>query len=110
MRFTVPCVCGCGTCEQCRAGDAQVCPNQTQPGFTHDGSFAEFVAVRPADVNVVPLPPTNDSVTAAGLGCRFATAYRAVVLQGRVARGDWVAVHGCGGCGLASGWSAAGKG
>jgi alcohol dehydrogenase len=101
-RVTVPFVCGCGSCEQCLAGDAQVCPNQTQPGFTHDGSFAEFVAVRHADVNVVPLPPTIDSVTAAGLGCRFATAYRAVVLQGRVTRGDWVAVHGCGGVGLAA--------
>jgi len=101
-RVTVPFVCGCGTCEQCRAGDAQVCPNQTQPGFTHDGSFAEYVAVRHADFNLVPLPPSIDSITAAGLGCRFATAYRAVVLQGRVAPGDWVAVHGCGGVGLAA--------
>ncbi len=101
-RVTVPFVCGCGTCEQCRAGDAQVCPNQTQPGFTHAGSFAEFVAVRHADFNVVTLPDEIDSVTAAGLGCRFATAYRAVVLQGRVAPGDWVAVHGCGGVGLAA--------
>lgn len=109
-RVTVPFVCGCGTCEQCRAGDAQVCPNQTQPGFTHDGSFAEYVAVRHADVNVVPLPPTIDSVTAAGLGCRFATAYRAVVLQGRVAPGDWVAVHGCGGVGLAAVMIAAARG
>ncbi len=101
-RVTVPFVCGCGTCEQCRAGDAQVCPNQTQPGFTHDGSFADFVTVRHADFNVVPLADEIDFVTAAGLGCRFATAYRAVVMQGRVARGDWVAVHGCGGVGLAA--------
>ena len=43
-RVTVPFVCGCGTCEYCRAGDAQVCPNQTQPGFSGPGSFAEFVA------------------------------------------------------------------
>ncbi len=101
-RVTVPFVCGCGTCEHCLAGDAQVCPEQTQPGFTHAGSFAQFVAVRHADVNVVALPPSIDSVTAAGLGCRFATAYRAVVLQGRVAPGAWVAVHGCGGVGLAA--------
>jgi D-arabinose 1-dehydrogenase-like Zn-dependent alcohol dehydrogenase len=101
-RVTVPFVCGCGVCEQCRAGDAQVCPDQTQPGFTHDGSFAEYVAVRHADVNVVPLPAELDAVTAAGLGCRFATAYRAVVAQGRVAPGEWVAVHGCGGVGLAA--------
>jgi alcohol dehydrogenase len=101
-RVTVPFVCGCGTCEQCRAGDEQVCPNQTQPGFTHNGSFAEYVAVRHADVNVVALPDELDTVTAAGLGCRFATAYRAVVEQGRVEPGQWVAVHGCGGVGLAA--------
>jgi alcohol dehydrogenase len=79
-----------------------VCPNQTQPGFTHAGSFAEFVAVRHADFNVVSLPDEIDLVTAAALGCRFATAYRAVVMQGRVASGEWVAVHGCGGVGLAA--------
>ena len=41
-------------------------------------------------------------VTAAGLGCRFATAYRAVTVHGRVRAGDWVAVHGCGGVGLSA--------
>ncbi|HEX3336851.1 MAG TPA: zinc-dependent alcohol dehydrogenase family protein [Jatrophihabitans sp.] len=102
QRVTVPFVCGCGSCEQCRAGDEQVCPNQTQPGFTHAGSFAEFVAVHHADVNLVPLPDAIDSVTAASLGCRFATAYRAVVAHGEVAPGSWVAVHGCGGVGLAA--------
>jgi alcohol dehydrogenase len=102
QRVTVPFVCACGTCEQCREGNQQVCPQQTQPGFTHAGSFAEFVAVHHADVNLVPLPDAIDSVTAAGLGCRFATAYRAVVAHGRVAPSRWVAVHGCGGVGLAA--------
>lgn len=37
-RVTVPFVCGCGACEWCLAGDAQVCPDQQQPGFTHWGS------------------------------------------------------------------------
>lgn len=101
-RVTVPFVCACGSCEQCREGNQQVCPDQTQPGFTHPGSFAELVAVHHADVNLVPLPDAIDSVTAAGLGCRFATAYRAVVAHGRVQAGMWVAVHGCGGVGLAA--------
>jgi alcohol dehydrogenase len=43
-----------------------------------------------------------DFTTAASLGCRFSTAYRAVALQGRVQAGDWVAVHGCGGVGLSA--------
>jgi len=44
-RVTVPFVCGCGECEFCLRGDAQVCPTQTQPGFTGFGSFAEYVAI-----------------------------------------------------------------
>jgi alcohol dehydrogenase len=102
QRVTAPFVCACGSCEQCLAGDQQVCPEQTQPGFTHAGSFAELVAVHHADVNLVPLPDAIDSVTAAGLGCRFATAYRAVVAHGQVRAGMWLAVHGCGGVGLAA--------
>ncbi len=101
-RVTAPFVHGCGTCEQCRAGDAQVCPHQTQPGFTHDGSFAEYVVVHHADVNLVAVPEAVTTVAAASLGCRFATAHRAVVAQGRPAPGQWLAVHGCGGVGLAA--------
>jgi alcohol dehydrogenase len=99
---TVPFVCGCGQCDYCLAGDAQVCPRQTQPGFTGPGSFAELVAIHAADVNLVPLPGSLDFVTAAGLGCRFATAFRAVTAHGRVRAGQWLAVHGCGGVGLSA--------
>jgi D-arabinose 1-dehydrogenase-like Zn-dependent alcohol dehydrogenase len=101
-RVTVPFACGCGRCEHCLAGDAQVCPRQTQPGFTGPGSFAEFVAVHAADANLVALPAGLDVVTAACLGCRFATAFRAVTAHGRVRPGDWLAVHGCGGVGLSA--------
>jgi alcohol dehydrogenase len=101
-RVTVPFVCGCGTCEYCLAGDAQVCPRQTQPGFTGPGSFADLVAVRAADTNLVALPGSISFVTAACLGCRFATAYRAVTAHGRLKAGDWLAVHGCGGVGLSA--------
>lgn len=101
-RVTVPFVCGCGSCRQCLDGDQQVCANQTQPGFTAAGSFAELVAIDHADVNLVELPAELDFVAAAALGCRFATAYRAVVQQGGVRAGQWVAVHGCGGVGLSA--------
>ena len=101
-RVTVPFVCACGTCEQCAAGDHQICDRQSQPGFTGWGSFAELVAVDHADVNLVGLPDSLDAVTAASLGCRFATAYRAVLAQGQVTDGQWVAVHGCGGVGLSA--------
>jgi len=101
-RVTLPFVCGCGTCPQCDSGNHQVCDNQFQPGFTHWGSFAEYVAIDYADVNLVRLPEELDFVTAASLGCRFVTSFRAVVDQGQVSAGQWVAVHGCGGVGLSA--------
>lgn len=101
-RVTAPFCCGCGACPDCRRGDTHVCDRQTQPGFTHPGAFADIVEVRHADTNLVPLPGGIDFVTAASLGCRFATAHRAVVSQGRAAAGDWVAIHGCGGVGLSA--------
>ncbi|KQR77386.1 zinc-dependent alcohol dehydrogenase family protein [Rhizobium sp. Leaf341] len=101
-RVTVPFVSGCGRCPECRSGNQQVCPDQFQPGFTHWGSFAEYVAIDFADENLVLLPDDIDAATAASLGCRFATAFRAIVDQGRVRGGEWVAVHGAGGVGLSA--------
>ncbi len=101
-RVTLPFVCGCGACPQCTSGNHQVCDRQFQPGFTHWGSFAEYVAIDYADINLVRLPEEIDFVTAASLGCRFVTAFRAIVDQGKVSTGQWVAVHGCGGVGLSA--------
>lgn len=109
-RVTVPFVCACGGCAACSAGEQQVCERQTQPGFTHWGSFAHYVALDHADVNLIPLPEELSFATAASLGCRFATAFRAVVAQGRAAPGEWVAVHGCGGVGLSAVMIAAASG
>jgi alcohol dehydrogenase len=99
---TLPFVCGCGDCPQCMSGNQQVCDHQFQPGFTHWGSFAEFVAINYADINLVSIPADIDFVTAASLGCRFVTSFRAIVAQGKVSAGQWVAIHGCGGVGLSA--------
>lgn len=101
-RITVPFVSGCGSCPECYAGHQQVCHRQFQPGFTHWGSFAEYVSLHKADLNLVGLPESVEFATAASLGCRFVTSFRAVVDQGKVVAGQWVAVHGCGGVGLAA--------
>ncbi len=101
-RVTVPFVAGCGSCPECHAGHQQVCLDQHQPGFTYWGSFAEYVAVHQADLNLVALPEGMEFATAASLGCRFATSFRAVVDQGKVGAGQWVAIHGCGGVGLSA--------
>lgn len=101
-RVTVPFVGGCGKCPECESGNHQVCDQQFQPGFTHWGSFAEYVAIHYADVNLVRLPEDMDFSTAASLGCRFATSFRAIVDQGRVSADEWVVIHGCGGVGLSA--------
>jgi alcohol dehydrogenase len=101
-RVTVPFAVGCGHCPQCLAGDQHICDDYFQPGFTAWGSFAEYVAIPHADVNLVTLPAALDFVTAASLGCRFITSFRAVVAQGRTQPGNWVVVHGCGGVGLSA--------
>lgn len=101
-RVTTPFVLGCGSCRMCLAGDQHVCDRQYQPGFDGWGSYAQYVALPFADVNAVLLPDDMSFTTAAGLGCRFATAFRAVVDQGEVGPGATVAVWGCGGVGLSA--------
>ena len=101
-RVTMPFVAGCGNCAQCQRGNQHICDAQYQPGFSGWGSFAEYVAVRYADENLVPLPENMSSVAGAALGCRAATAFRAVSAQGELRPGEWVAIHGCGGAGLSA--------
>ncbi|HKI78154.1 MAG TPA: zinc-dependent alcohol dehydrogenase family protein [Ignavibacteriaceae bacterium] len=101
-RVTLPFVCGCGNCPQCRSGNHQICDNQFQPGFTNWGSFAEYVSIHFAETNLVRLPDNLDFETAASLGCRFATSFRAVRDVAKVKADQWVAVHGCGGVGLSA--------
>jgi alcohol dehydrogenase len=102
QRVTIPFVAGCGACVECRRGNQHICDAQYQPGFNGWGSFAEYVAVRYATGNIVPLSENISSVAAAALGCRVATSFRAVAIQGRAKQGEWIAVHGCGGAGLSA--------
>lgn len=101
-RVTVPFVSGCGVCSPCRAQEPQVCDAQFQPGFTHFGSFAELVVLHYADLNVVRLPEDMDSARAASLGCRFVTAYRALVELAHLVAGETLAIFGAGGVGLSA--------
>ncbi len=101
-RVTVPFVCGCGECEFCLSANAQVCPTQSQPGFTHFGSFAEYVAIKNADFNLIRLPVELTFESAASLGCRFATAFRGLTARAKAEPGEVVAIFGCGGVGLSA--------
>jgi alcohol dehydrogenase len=101
-RVTVPFVSGCGGCSPCQRGDPQVCDVQFQPGFTHWGSFAEYVGLHYAERNVVALPEDLSFERAASLGCRFTTAYRALVQLARLRADESLLVLGCGGVGLSA--------
>jgi alcohol dehydrogenase len=101
-RVTVPFCCGCGRCEPCRQGETQLCVRDFQPGFTAWGSFARYVAIPRADLNLVELPDALEFVDAAALGCRFMTAWAALRVHAQAGAGEWVAVHGCGGVGLSA--------
>lgn len=101
-RVTAPFILGCGHCTDCRGGQPTICATQSVIGFTFWGSFAEAVAIPAADFNLVGLPDGLDAVSAAGMGCRVTTAWRALVDRADLQPGEWLAVHGCGGVGLAA--------
>jgi D-arabinose 1-dehydrogenase-like Zn-dependent alcohol dehydrogenase len=92
----------CGACEQCFSGHQNVCPNVGPAGFVYSGGYGRLAHVPLADVNLVPLPDSIPFVEAASMGCRFMTSFHGVVDQVKVRAGEWVAVHGCGGIGLAA--------
>ena len=118
-RIAIPFILSCGSCVECDRSKPTVCLHQAQPGFTILGSFAEYVEIPRADRNVRVLPDNVSFVEAAALGCRFTTAYRAVVQQGlgiicsssssqEPSKGDGdgdgdgktICIFGCGGLGL----------
>jgi D-arabinose 1-dehydrogenase-like Zn-dependent alcohol dehydrogenase len=101
-RVTIPFHEADGTCPYCRAGHQNLCDHEIIPAVHRSGGWAQYITVTAADLNCIRLPEGVDTLSAAALGCRYMTAYRAVVHQGRVRPGQWVAVHGCGGVGLSA--------
>jgi D-arabinose 1-dehydrogenase-like Zn-dependent alcohol dehydrogenase len=93
---------GCGTCEFCQSGHQNTCVNFEGAGFVRPGGYGEYAGVARADLNLVSLPESIPFVEAASMGCRFMTSFHGVVDQAEVGAGDWVAIHGCGGIGLAA--------
>ena len=102
QRVTAPFIQACGRCHYCLKDDQQVCEAQEQAGFTYWGSFAEYVEVKNAQTNLVELPEAMSYDVAAVMGCRFGTAYRAVIDQARLKECDYLLVIGCGGVGLSA--------
>jgi D-arabinose 1-dehydrogenase-like Zn-dependent alcohol dehydrogenase len=89
----------CGRCAHCRAGRENHCSNLAAwIGFTHQGGFAERVAV-PLD-RLFAIPESIDPLYAGPMTCALGTAFRSVVGRGQVTAGMDVAVIGLGGVGI----------
>jgi threonine dehydrogenase-like Zn-dependent dehydrogenase len=81
---------GCGRCELCRAGFANVCPERVLIGVHAPGAFADLVRVPAADARVLPdgvparvgalMEPLANGVHAVRLGLADGPVERAVVL------------------------------
>ncbi|MDF1727091.1 MAG: alcohol dehydrogenase catalytic domain-containing protein [Sulfitobacter sp.] len=100
-RLIAPFILSCGACHACRKGLSNTCGNQVVPGFGAPGAYAQYVAV-PFDHNLVHLPESLSPALAAGLGCRVTTAWHALTDRAALKAGEWIAVHGTGGIGLAT--------
>jgi alcohol dehydrogenase len=101
-RAVAPFILACGRCADCAAGHQTVCAHQLLPGFTVPGAYAELVALPYADHNLVRLPEGLDVALAAALGCRATTAWHALTGRAALAGGEWLAVVGAGGVGIAA--------
>lgn len=100
-RLIAPFILSCGSCPNCRSGASNTCLDQRLPGFVEPGAFAEYVAV-PRDHNLARLPDDMSPALAAALGCRVTTAWHALTDRAALKPGEWLAVHGTGGIGLAA--------
>ncbi|HZP45983.1 MAG TPA: zinc-binding dehydrogenase [Candidatus Binataceae bacterium] len=95
-RVVVPLAQGCGTCGDCRTGHSNQCMSQGMTGY------AQYGVLHHADFNFAPLPEKIDFVEASSMGCRYVTAFHAILDQGQVRSDESVVVYGCGGVGLSA--------
>ncbi|MCC0079382.1 MAG: alcohol dehydrogenase catalytic domain-containing protein [Rhodobacter sp.] len=102
-RVTVPFNLACGCCAHCGRGEQNLCVDRVSPHLIPgSGGWAQYVRAPNASLNCIPLPDGVDELTAAALGCRYMTAWRAVRSRGGLLGGESIAVFGCGAVGLAA--------
>lgn len=86
----------CGHCDFCLTGWETLCPNQTNSGYSVNGTFSEY-ALGQADY--VGRIPDNLSFVAAGpILCAGLTTYKGLK-ETQARPGEWVVISGVGGLG-----------
>lgn len=101
-RVTIPFHLACGLCEFCHTGRSNLCGALGFLGAHASGGYGELSSIPNADVNLIKLPDEVSPTVAAALGCRYMTAYHGIVDRAAVRPGEWVAIFGIGGLGLAA--------
>lgn len=86
----------CGHCDHCVSGWETLCLEQSNSGYSVDGSHTEYAVAH--GTYVVPVPEGIDPLDAAPLTCAGVTTYKAVKLSG-ARPGSRVLVSGIGGLG-----------
>ena len=84
----------CGTCESCRLGLDQYCPNQKRIGVDLDGGHAEYVTA-PAG-NAHKIPDSMEFTEAAALPIVGHTAWHCLITQAQVRPWDDVLIQAAG--------------
>ncbi|QCP05043.1 MULTISPECIES: alcohol dehydrogenase AdhP [Brevibacterium] len=87
---------GCGQCEYCRTGWETLCEQQTNGGYSVDGSFGEYMLVD-ADF-AAKIPEGADPYEVAPVLCAGVTVYKGLK-RTEVRPGQWVVISGIGGLG-----------
>lgn len=82
-----------GTCEYCRRGLENLCPNARFTGYDTDGGYAEYT-LAPAEF-CYPIPATFDDLHAAPLLCAGIIGYRSYRLSG-IRSGENLGLYGFG--------------
>lgn len=87
----------CGLCRDCLSGFTNLCAERLAYGYSSDGGFASYVAVRASALHRLPEKVTFQE---AALGEPLAVGVHAVMECGKIKAGDWVLVSGPGPIGL----------
>ncbi|WP_137802222.1 alcohol dehydrogenase AdhP [Kocuria sp. 2SI] len=86
----------CGECEHCEAGWETLCEQQSNGGYSVNGSFGQYMLV---DARYCPLIPDGaDTHEVAPVLCAGVTVYKGLK-QTEVRPGQWVVISGVGGLG-----------